>query len=72
MPRCLESHQRYAKLLAAWMATGKVPPKDETSLGLDPGLQPDGTQDTNHPLYGADPHVAYRWDPGSGQQWRYP
>ena len=41
-------------------------------LGLDPGLRPDGAQDPTHPLYRLDPHVAYRLDESSGQQWRYP
>lgn len=41
-------------------------------LGLDPGLRPDGSQDTNHPLYRADPHVSYKLAASSGQEWRYP
>ena len=35
-------------------------------LGLDPGT------DESHPLYLLDPHVEYKWDEGSGQEWRYP
>ncbi|HNQ21648.1 MAG TPA: prepilin-type N-terminal cleavage/methylation domain-containing protein [Phycisphaerae bacterium] len=36
------------------------------------GLGFDAGQDPNNPLYRADPHVDYKWDPGSGQEWRYP
>lgn len=39
-------------------------------LGQDPGLKPDGTQDTSHHLYPFDPHVDYKLNPASGQQWR--
>lgn len=39
-------------------------------LGLDPGIQPDGTQDQTHPMYKQDPHVDYKWCQSSGQQWR--
>lgn len=35
-------------------------------VGFDPGADPDA------PNYNLDPHVAERWDAGSGQQWRYP
>lgn len=35
-------------------------------LGLDPGT------DESHPLYRLDTHVEYKWDEGSGQEWRYP
>jgi len=40
-------------------------------LGIDPGIRPDGTQDESHPFYHRDPHVAYKWDESSGQEWRY-
>ena len=34
-------------------------------LGYDPGNDPAA------PDYERDPHVPYKWDPSSGQQWRY-
>jgi len=35
-------------------------------LGLDPGL------DESHPFHHRDPHVDYKHDPTTGQEWRYP
>ncbi len=41
-------------------------------LGVDPGLQPDGSQNPDHPLYTQDPHVRDRRAPGSAQNQQLP
>ncbi len=40
-------------------------------VGQDPGLRDNGQQDPDHPLYSLDPHVDYKWDASTGQEWRY-